>query len=163
MNYTHLSETHTYWMDNIFPHLSHNFQAGTFEHYLGRFAYLPSGKWLKDAEKVKTSRITVALDPIALVKKYKSVCVTYNTPAKPEEGVVRVIYQVSPTMHMEAAFWIWVENNVVQSYAMVFACYNNEKEYLSLLKDLRPLYRSGDSADKPNNGFFGNPVASLKP
>lgn len=156
MNYDHLNQVYDYWRKDIFPHLEHHFHAVSFEDYLKRFAYLPSGKWIRDSETVKLSRVGFAIDPKKFVTKYKAHCVTYNAPAKPEEGVQRVIYQMSPTLHLEMAVWIWVEHDNLQAYSSVFICYNDRAEYTKFMDELYKIRRTGNTEDKQvKAGFLG--------
>jgi len=149
MNYNYLNQIYECWRSDIFPHLVHRYSALSFDDYLKKFSYLPSGKWLRDQEKVKLARVLFPINPKDLVVKYKSKCVTYNTPFKPEDGIQRIFYQYSPTLHFESAFWMWVENKIVQSYAMAFVCYNNEDEYMTFLDDLYMIHREGDTEESP--------------
>ena len=105
-------------------------------------------------EKVKFSRVAFAVDPVKLVEQYEKQCVTYNLPVKAEEGVQRVIYQISPTLHFEVSFWIWVEQEIVNSYASVFVCYHDEKEFLELVDNLWEIRREGNTEEKSNLGFM---------
>jgi len=115
-------------------------------------------------EKVKLARVPFAVIPKDFVKKYEAHCVTYNAPSKPEDGLQRVIYQLSPTLHFEASFWVWVENKLVHSYVMVFVCYNEEKEYLDFVDDLYTLRREGNTEDKVDlPGFMFVQTADLQP
>ena len=148
MNYDHCNKVHEYWIEKIFPHLVHNYSASSFDSYLKAFSFLPSGKWIHDLEKIKFSRVAFAVDPEQLVSKYKKYCVTYNAPIRPEDGVQRVIYQVSPTLHFESAFWVWVEHDRVNAYASVFVCFNDEKEYLEVLKDLWQFKQQGNTEER---------------
>lgn len=156
MNYDHLNKIYDYWRKDILPHLVHNFNTTSFEDYLKRFAWLPSGKWIKDGEKVKINRSGFAVDPVRFVKKFKDKCVAYNAPVKPEDGIQRVIYQISPTLHLELALWIWMEYDVMQSYGSVFICYHDEKEYLDFVDELVKLRRTGNTEEKHTRaGFLG--------
>lgn len=160
MNYDHLNQVHEYWRNDIFPHLVHRYPVVSFEDYLRRFSFLPSCKWIQKMERVKLARVPFAINPQEFVKKYKSHCITYNTPAKPEDGIQRVIYQMSPTLHFEAGLWVWIENKVVNSYIMIFVCYNEEKEYLSFIDELYSMRRTGNTEDKTSlPGFmFSQPI-----
>lgn len=149
MNYTHCNKIFDFFNKRLFPHLSHNFTALSFDEYLKNFSYIPKGKWLRDMEYVKVARIVVGLDPEKLAKHFKHNCVTYNTPSKPEEGYQRVIYQVSPTLHFEAAIWLWVEHEEVQSYAFLIVCYNDVDEYKKFVDVIWKFKLEGDSQDKP--------------
>lgn len=153
MNYDHLNQVHEYWRNDIFPHLTHKYTVASFDDYLKKFSQIPSGKWIYDMEKVKIGRVLFAVIPVELVTKYKKYCVTYNAPNKPEEGLQRVIYQMSPTLHFEAAIWVWIEQKIVNSYAMAFACYHDEKEYLEFTDELYKIRRVGNTEDKIHAGF----------
>ena len=156
MNYDHLNTVYDFWRKNILPNLSHHFAIDSFNEYLKRFAYLPSGKWLKDMEKVKLNRIGFAVDCAKFVKKYDGCCVAYNAPVKQEDGLQRIIYQFSPTLHAEMAVWIWVENEALQQYGTLFACYNDEKEFLALVDFLyREMRQTGDTTKTEKPGFAG--------
>ena len=156
MNYDHLNQIHEFWRNDVFPDLVHRHSVSSFDDYLRKFSFLPSCKWIQQMEKVKLSRVPFAVIPQDFVKKYKAHCVTYNAPAKPEDGLQRAIYQLSPTLHFEAAFWAWIENKLVHSYVMVFVCYNDEKEYLDFVDDLYEIRRTGNTEDKQIlPGFMG--------
>jgi len=155
MNYDQLNKIHDYWRKDILPHLIHQHTVNSYDDYLRKLSFLPSFKWLKDMEKVKINRVLFAIDPHKLIKKYKSQCITYNAPAKPEDGLMRVIYQLSPTLHMEVGIWVWIEHEIVQSYASAFVCYNEEEDFLKLSDDLYKMRREGNTEEKPTHpGFF---------
>lgn len=149
MNYNHSNKTFDYYRKNIFPHLTHNFSATSFDDYLRKFSFVSSGKWLRDMEKVRVTRITLGLNPDDLVKKFKKQCVTYNSPAKPDEGYQRAIYQISPTLHFEMTMWIWIEHEDIQSYAFLIVCYSDEQEYTKFMDTIWELRREGNTEDKP--------------
>lgn len=100
-------------------------------------------------EKIKITRVMFPIDPEKLVKEFAKQCVTYNSPLKPDEGMQRVIYQHSPTLHFEAAFWAWVEHEIVQSYASLIVCYNDEREFDNFLEIMWKMRREGNTEDKP--------------
>jgi hypothetical protein len=155
MNYNHLNKVYDYWRKEVLPYLIHNFTVASFDEYLKRFSYLPSGKWLKDLEKVKIGRLGFALDPQLFVKKYKDCCVAYNAPLKVDDGIQRVIYQFTPTLHAEMALWIWVEHEVLQSYCSLFFCYNNEKEFSDFSDNLyEKMRREGNTEENPKKSGF---------
>lgn len=154
MNYNDLNKMYDFWRKTILPRLKHVQNIISFDDYLKKFAYLPSGKWLKDAEKIKLARVPFAINMDNFTEKYVKECVAYNSPSKPEDGFQRAVYQISPTLHMEAAFWVWVENDQVQSYMTAFCCYHDEKEYLKFLDGLYELRMEGNTEDsKKPKGF----------
>lgn len=155
MNYDNLNKVYNYWHNEILPNLKHVFNSVSFEEYLKRFAWLPSGKWIKDGEMVKINRTGFAIDPVKFTKKYKYNCVGYFTPLKPEDGVQRIIYQITPTLHVELALWIWVEHDILNSYGSTLICYHNEKEYFEFVNELYKIRRTGNTEEKqPRAGFL---------
>lgn len=153
MNYNHLNTTHEYWENELFPHLQHNFVVSSFDDYLKRFASLPSGKWLRDMESIKLLRIPFVVDPSQFLKTYKKNCVTYCTPTKVEDGVHRIIYQISPTLHIETALWMWIEKNVLNSYLSMFACFHNDLEIKKFFASIDSMKRTGDTDSAVSSGF----------
>lgn len=141
-------------MENVFPYLSHKLTVPSFDDYLKRMSFLPSCKWLKEMETTRFARVAFTVNPEELVKKYKDRCVTYNAPMRPEDGVQRIIYQISPTFHMEVAIWIWVESNVVNSYASMFVCFSDDQEYYNIMKELFKIRRTGNTEDNSRAGFM---------
>jgi hypothetical protein len=159
MNYDHLNKVYDFWRNDIFPHLSHNFTVISFDDYLRRFSYLPSGKWLKNMEKVKLNRVGFAVDSQKFVKRFKQCCITYNPPIKVEDGLQRIIYQISATLHVELIIWTWIEHDVLQNYGSLFACYGNEDEYLQFIDDVYlKMHQEGNTEENPNRpGFINMP------
>ena len=156
MNYDHLNNVYEFWRKDMLPNLTHVFTVDSFNEYLKRFAFCPSGKWLLDMEKVKLNRIGFAVDCKKFVKEYKECCVAYNAPVKPEDGLQRIIYQISPTLHGEIAVWIWMENKELQQYGGIFACYHDEAEFLEFVDELyRNMRKKGNTEDVANPGFSG--------
>ena len=157
MNFDHLNQTYDFWRRNILPSLTHHFAVESYNEYLKRFSFLPSGKWLKDLETAKLNRVGFAIDPVRFVEKYKHACVAHNAPGKPEDGVQRIIYQISPTLHVEMALWIWIEHKTVQYYGLVCACYGDEKEFLNFADDLyKKMRKEGNSEDKVSPAGFAD-------
>ena len=156
MNYDQLNQVYDFWRKDILPNLSHKFTVDSFNEYLKRFSFLPSGKWLKDMEKVKLNRIGFAVDSKKFAKQYKDCCVAYNAPMKPEDGLQRIIYQISPTLHVESSLWIWIEKNELQQYTSLFAAYHDEEEFLVFVDDLyKKMRKEGNTEDALTKGFAG--------
>jgi len=154
MNYNHLNKVYDYWRKDILPNLSHNFTVSSFDDYLKKFSFLPSGKWLRDMESVNAARLGFAIDPKKFVKKYKDHCITYSAPVKPEDGIQRAIYQISPTLHAEVAIWGWIEHDVLQSYASMFICYKLEEEFRDFSEELYKMKKEGNTDEKPTKSGF---------
>lgn len=154
MNYDNCNKIQEYWRKKLSPFIHHNFTVTSFDDYLKRFSFLPSGKWLRDMECVKLSKLSFAVDPERFIKKYHDRCVTYNCPIKLEDGFQRIIYQISPTLHLESGVWLWVEHEYVQSYISLLICYNNEDEYSDFINEIWKIRREGNTEDKPTQAGF---------
>lgn len=150
MNYTYVNRIFDYYSLSIEPFLSHHFSVVSLEDYLKRLSYVSHGRWLRDPNLVRMTTIALPIDPEKLVKLYSNHCVTYNTPIKQEDGYRRAIYQVSPTLHFEASFWFWIEQEILQSYASVIVCYNNnnKKEFDDFVEVMIKNRRTGNTEDK---------------
>lgn len=159
MNYDHFDQVHTYWINKIFPNLEHNMTITSFDDYLRQVSSLPSFTWLKEARDISIIRLHLCIDPAEFTKQYKKHCVTYACPSKPEDGMHRIIYQISPTIHIEAALFIWVEKKKRQSYLSMFICYKDKKELIKFLEEIYPLRRTGDTSDASKEGGFGGLIA----
>ena len=155
MNYDYLNQTHDYWIKNIFPNLHHHLTITSFDDYLKRMSFLPCGKWLQNLDSVQIIRIPFVVDPILFTSKYKSHCVTYCCPAKPEDGIHRIIYQMSPMLHVEAALWAYSERKQVHFHISLFVCFHNKQEIIKLFEEITPMRRSGDTEDMSGTSGFG--------
>lgn len=156
MNYDYLNKIHEHWINDIFPHLSHHMTVNSFDDYLKKISFLKCGKWLKDFDDVKLIRVPFTCDPAEFTSQLKDHCVAYCCPTKPEDGMHRIIYQISPTLHVEAALTMWVEREELQSFISMFICFQNEKELKKFLDKMYKIKRSGDTSDKSDkSGFAG--------
>lgn len=155
MNYNHLNKIHDYWVKEIFPNINHHMAIASFDDYLKQMSILPSGKWLKDFSLVKVLRGSFVVDPAKFTKLYDDYCVAYCCPSKPEDGIHRIIYQISPTLHIEAALWIWVENETIHSYMSMFYCFKDKEELTRFFLEIMSIRREGNTEENPMSGFGG--------
>ncbi len=153
MNYDHLNQTYDYWAEKIRPHLTARMQVASFEDYLKKFTFTKSGRWIRDAECVRFTRPPAAIDPELFVKKYSDNCVAIIPPMHPTEGLGRVIFQLSPTLHLESMTTAWVENNELQSYLSMFVCHKTDAEMTELLEVLSTMRRTGNTEERTGAGF----------
>jgi hypothetical protein len=156
MNYDHVNKTYDYWT-KVRSSLTQRFQASTFDEYLKKFSFCKSGKWLRDMDSVKIARPPLALDPEGFLKLYSEKCVAFQPPNRPEDGMMRATFQISPTLHVEGVFLAWVENNTLQSYVAVAICHRDDAELFEFLKSVDHLKRKGNTEDR-NTGFVPNPL-----
>lgn len=155
MNYDHLNKVHDHWVNDVFPNLSHHMAITSFDDYLKQISVLPCGQWLRELDSVKILRVPFVVNPEKFSSAYKKQCVAYCCPSKPEDGMHRIIYQISPTLHIETAYWAWIEEEKVQSYMSMFACFQCEKELIKFFKDITPMRREGNTEEKEKGGFAG--------
>ena len=158
MNYDHINQIHDYLTKEIRPHVKNNFQVASFDEYLKKFSFLKSGKWLKDMESVRLSRSSVAYDPVEFLKRYGKQSVAVNVTTNPEHGQIRIILQLSPTLHLDCVLWAWIEHNKLQSYLGFLACHNTDKEFDAFIAECHDLRRTGNTEER-NTGF--HPMSPL--
>lgn len=155
MNYDHINQIHDFVEKEYRPLLRNIYQAPSFQDYLRKLSYTKPLKWLRDIDEVKFARPMIALDPIQFATINQAKCVTAYPPAKPDEGVLRAIYQLSPSFHVETVLWAWVENNILNHYLTFIACYKNAEEYTKFVADVEPIRRSGNTEQRQGPGFSG--------
>lgn len=156
MNYDNLNTIYKHWRKDIYPHLACHMTITSFDDYVKRFSFLSSGKWLRDWDCAKLSRLGFAVNLEKFVKKYKDHCVSFSAGGKPEEGIQRIVYQISPTLHVEATVWMWMENDILQSYASLIACYHKEDEFLHFFDAVYSIRKEGNTEEKETAGGFAN-------
>lgn len=154
MNYTNTNKVYDYWKNNIRPYVHHNFTVASFDDYLKKIAGLPSFKWLFDMESVRFGKLGFAVDTEKFLKTYENKCVTFLSPMKVEEGIQKIIYQITPTIHIDVSVWAWLEHNEVYSYSSLLACYHSDKEFIKFTDKLLDIRKDGNTEDKPK-GFSG--------
>lgn len=156
MNYDHLNKISEHLTNDLLPNFRHLQTVPSFDEYLKRFSFLPHGRWIRDLEMIKFGRNGFAVDSIKFAEMFKDKCVTYNAPGKPEDGIQRVVYQFTPKVHAEAAFWAWIEHDQLFYYASLFFCYGDEEEFAVLAKKLWEIRQQGNTEEKaPQTGFGG--------
>lgn len=153
MNYDHVNKTYEYWM-KLRPLLTQRFQVSSFDDYLKKLSFCKSYKWLRDMETVKIARPPLAIDPEGFLELHKDKCIAFLPPLRPEDGMGRIIFQISPTLHVETVVLAWVENNTLQSYLALVICHRDDEELFSFLASLNHLRRSGNTEER-NTGFHG--------
>lgn len=50
--------------------------------------------------------------------------------ANPQDGAMNIIYQISPTFHVLARLYHWIEQEKVMAYLMLTCAFQNQEEYL---------------------------------
>jgi hypothetical protein len=153
MNYDHLNLITDYWKKNIFPNLTQHMVINSFDDYLKRMAYLPSCKWLSEFKSIKVLRSPSVVDPIAFTSRYKDKCLTFCCPVNPEGGFQTVVYQISPTLHLETNLMMWIERDEVKSYSSILACFRENDEFVEFLEDIKDIRKIGDTDKETRGGF----------
>ena len=159
MNYDHLNLTFDYWL-KIRSSLSTKLQVNSFDDYLKKLSFLKSYKWLRDMESIKIARPPLALDPEAFIKLYGNKCIAVHVPGRPEEGMMRAIFQISTTLHVEVSLMVWIENNKLNSYIALVICHRDDDELFEFLKIIKPLQRKGNTEERAT-GFHGHIPAGM--
>ena len=55
---------------------------------------------------------------------------------------------------LELAVWVWVEHEILQSYASLFLCYNNKKEFLKFADSIYKMRKEGNTDENPVKSGF---------
>lgn len=152
MNFDHINKVSDYVRENLMPHMRTLVPLPDFGNYLLRISECPSCKWMKN--EIRILPINYFVDPEAFMKKYAKMCVSFSGTGAPQEGAFCIIYQITPTFHVLARLYHWVENNDVKAYLMLACAYRDHKEYLEFFDGNKDLRCIGDTEEK-QLGFAG--------
>ena len=147
MNYDQYSDIEKHYTNKIYPHLHQRFNTISFVEYLKYISYCSTFKWVKSPDTCYLTHFKIPIDAEKFVAKYEDKCVNFYSPMKPEDGYMRIIYQISPTLHMEMGYWIWMETHTIHSYLMPVICYSNRKEYDNFKLSIQKFIKIGDTQD----------------
>ena len=153
MNYNHINEVNDHWEQNINAYLHNRFNVSSFSEYIKCISNLKTFNWVKDVDSFKMIVANTPVDIKKFVTQYEDKCITYYKPPKPEEGYFRIIYQISPTLHIETPCWIWSENDEVHSYLMFVSLYKHREEYDEFMSEIKKIRKEGDTNKKNHAGF----------
>ena len=152
MNFDHTNKVSDYFRDNIWPHMSNNFSASDFAGYLSSISELPSCKWLQT--EMRAFPVNYFIDPHKFIKKYEKRCVTFLGTSDVRDGAMQIIYQISPTFHVLARLYHWIEQEEVKSYLMITAAFKDMKEFSKFFDENKDLRLVGNTEERAT-GFAG--------
>lgn len=155
MNFDHINKVSDFDRNKLFPHWSNKLTAPDFGQYLAQMAETKSGKWLN--KELKVLPITYFIDPEKFSKKYAKKCVSFAGTTNPQEGAFQVIYQISPTFHVVARLFQWIEHEEVKAYFTLMAAYKSFVDYNTFFDENTSLRITGNSEERIV-GFNDNPL-----
>lgn len=146
MNFDHVNKVSDYTRDNLMPHLVSLLQVSDFGNYMSKLVDLPSCKWMR--RELRAYPVNYFVDPAMFVKKYAEKCVTFIGTSSPQDGSMHIIYQISPTLHVLARLYNWVEHEKVRSYLMLTCAYRHQTEFLKFFDDNKSLRLTGNTEER---------------
>ena len=152
MNFDHANKVSDYFRENIWPHMTNHFPALDFSNYLSKLAELSACKWMQT--EMKAFPVNYFMDPHKFVKKYEKNCVTFLGTTDARDGSMQIIYQISPTFHVLARLFHWMEQEEVKSYLMLTVAFRDMKEFSEFFDENKDLRLTGNTEDRVT-GFGG--------
>lgn len=128
------------------PHLSSRLQVADFGNYLSKMVDAPSCKWMR--HELRAYPINYFVDPVAFAKKYAKKCIAFVGTASPQDGAMNIIYQISPTFHVLARLYHWIEQEQVRAYLMITCAYRDQADYLEFFDENKELRMKGNTEDR---------------
>lgn len=157
MNFDHVNKMSDFYREKMLPHLRSQLHVTDFGNYLSRMCETPSGKWLKT--DLKAFPLSYCINPVEFAKKYVKKCVTFLGTSNPQDGNLLIIYQITPTLHVLARLYQWIEHDgEVRAYLMVTCAYRDHDEYLTFFDDNKTLRLEGDTEKRVAG--FGSLIAN---
>jgi len=159
MNFDHCNKTYEYIKTKLFPHVTIRANFIKFEDYLTAFSELPSGKWLRNEKSVILMRTHFLMNTEEFAKDYAKYCVSfYFIGDDPTKITYRIIYQVSPELHLEVFVFTWMEKETVFSFAIANVVMKYSNKFIDFLKTLEKYKLTGNTSDaSPLPGFLQQP------
>jgi len=151
MNFDHVNKISDYCRDQIMPHLSNRVQITDFGHYLTKLSEHSNFKWMR--QELRAYPLTYLVDPVLFVKKYSKKCVSYMGTASPQDGSMNIVYQISPTLHVLARLFQWIEHDAAKAYLTVTCAFRTHEEYLDFFDNNRDIRLTGNTEDERIAGF----------
>lgn len=154
MNFDHVNKLSDYWRDELMPHVKNCIPVIDFGHYLSKMVEMPNCRWMRT--EMHALPINYFVDPSKFAKKHIESCVSITGTPSPEDGAFNIVYQISPTLHVLARLYHWVDeaDDKVQAYLMLTCAFRNPEEFLRFFDDNKPLRMTGNTQQRPV-GFTG--------
>lgn len=146
MNFDHINRISDYTRTEIMPNLASRMHVTDFGDYLSKMCESPSCRWMR--KKLRAYPINYFVDPVAFTKKYAKKCIAFMGTMSPQDGSMNMVYQISPTLHILARLYHWIEQDKVRAYLMLTCAYRDQAEYLKFFDENKSLRLTGDTEEK---------------
>jgi len=146
MNFDHVNQVSDYCRNQILPHLTSRINVNDFGNYLGKISEVQSCRWMR--QELRAFPINYFVNPVAFTKKYAKKCVAFTGTGNPQEGALNIIYQISPSFHVLARLYHWVEHSEVRAYLMLTCAYRDHDDYLAFFDENRSLRLVGNTEER---------------
>jgi len=146
MNFDSINKVYDYFRSEILPHLNWSINVSDFSNYLSTMSSVPSCKWLKTEGKVFP--INYLINPSEFVKKYHKKCVAFFPSNDPKDGMVQIIYQISPNFHVFARLYNWIEQENMESYLSIVVVFEKKEDFVNFYDENKPMRLSGNTYKK---------------
>lgn len=147
MNFNDINKVADYFRNELMPFLSNRISVLDFSNYLTRISECPSCKWMKT--ELNAFPINYCVDPFKFLKKYQKKCISVIGSTNPQDGAFHIIYQISPTLHIFARIYHWIDRDEVKAYLMLTVIYKTQEEYLEFYDENTELRLTGNTDERP--------------
>lgn len=144
MNFTQINDVGNF-INKHLKYLHNHITCKSMDDYLNEIHFLKKFAWLKECHTVMRSHALYKTEDF--LKRFEKKCVSVYSPRTPEDGILKIIYQISPTIHLEASLFAWFEVNEVYSYIYFVAMFNNINEYIELLDSIKDIQQFGQTGE----------------
>jgi len=127
-------------------------QVQSFSEYMDRISFLPSFEWIRCTDDIRINKFSFCFSPDSFSHEYKQKCVTYYWPNRPEDGWLRIIYQMSKTFHMEVVYSAWMVQDTLHSHFIGYCCYKEDAEFKEYSNYFYKHHRKSGDTERPYGG-----------
>jgi hypothetical protein len=148
MNYDQVNKLSDYILDEVIPllHITHSYTG--FGEYVDSFRRTKSGRWMKKYSIIPLFPATYCVNTVEFLTRFNKQMVCFYGNERPEDGMLGLIFQFTPTLHMNGKLYIWFEHEKVNSYIAPQILFDDIKEYLKFVNDNKDLKMLGNTQDR---------------
>lgn len=151
MNYDEINKVYQHMKAVVYPNVQTLWKnVSTEEVIIDRYLSV-----IDDARLYKMLAIPYLFRTEDFLKRYKERCIIfYNTP-DPIDGLMLMIHQITPTLHIHSRLFCRVEscNGDVFDYTASLVFHKDSKEAVQFINDNQDLARQGNTEERSNAGF----------
>lgn len=149
MNFDEINKIYEYISTSVYPHLKCRWsKTVTSELVVDKYLSI-----IDTDPNYQLLAVPYLFDPLLFLKKFVDNCIIYYNTTDPSDGLMLILHQMAPKLHVHSRLVAWVENDVVHSYLTSLVFHKNGEDAIKFMNDNSGLKKHGNTADRKSGGF----------